>query len=164
MPNPGLAFMPRLNAAWDIGGKGDWVIRAGAGIFYNRVQGNYDYYSSGQMPNTYSATIDTPWNNAPGGSGGISFANLKDDDPFAFANVNVSSSDVNSNDLPRVANMSLTVEKKAAWKQYSDSRVRWYSGKASAAAAIDKHYSFGHSDERNPCCRQRKSIEFVSPG
>jgi len=112
LPNPGLAFMPRLNVAWDIGGKGDWVIRAGAGIFYNRVQGNYDYYSSGQMPNTYSATIDTPWNNAPGGSGGISFANIKDVDPFAFANVNVSSRDVNSNDLPRVANMSLTVEKR----------------------------------------------------
>src|SRR4030095_14207648 len=70
------------------------------------------YYSSGQMPNTYSATIDTPWNNAPGGSGGISFANIKDVDPFAFANVNVSSRDVDSNDLPRVANMSLTVEKR----------------------------------------------------
>jgi hypothetical protein len=42
--------MPRLNVAWDIGGKGDWVIRAGTGMFYNRVQGNYDYYSGGQMP------------------------------------------------------------------------------------------------------------------
>ena len=47
LDNPGISWMPRLNAAWDIGGKGDWVIRAGAGLFYNRVQGNYDYYSSG---------------------------------------------------------------------------------------------------------------------
>ena len=53
--------MPRLNFAWDVGGKGDLVLRAGAGLFYNRVQGNYDYYSSGQMPNTYRATVDTPW-------------------------------------------------------------------------------------------------------
>jgi hypothetical protein len=112
LPNPGIAWMPRLNVAWDIGGKGDWVIRAGAGLFYNRVQGNYDYYSSGQMPNTYGATVDTPWNNAPGGSGGLSFANLKDIDPFAFANVNVSSRDVDSNEVPRVANMSLTIEKR----------------------------------------------------
>jgi hypothetical protein len=112
LDNPGIAWMPRLNVAWDIGGKGDWVIRAGAGLFYNRVQGNYDYYSSGQMPNTYGATVDTPWNNAPGGSGGLSFANLDEIDPFAFANVNVSSRDINSNEIPRVANMSLTIEKR----------------------------------------------------
>ena len=104
--------MPRLNAAWDIGGKGDLVIRAGAGLFYTRVQGNYDYYSSGQMPNTYAATVDTPWANAPGGSGGLNFNNLDEIDPFAFANVNVSSRDLQSNEVPRVANMSLTVEKR----------------------------------------------------
>src|SRR5678815_5041147 len=27
-----------------LGGKSDLVVRAGAGLFYNRVQGNYDYY------------------------------------------------------------------------------------------------------------------------
>jgi hypothetical protein len=112
LENPSVALMPRLNIAWDIGGKGDWVIRAGAGLFYNRVQGNYDYYSSGQMPHTYGATVDTPWNNAPGGSGGLSFANIGQIDPFAFANVNVSSRDLKSNDLPRTANMSLTIEKR----------------------------------------------------
>jgi hypothetical protein len=112
LENPGISWMPRVNVAWDIGGKGDWVIRAGGGLFYNRVQGNYDYYSSGQMPNTYGATVDTPWNNAPGGSGGLSFANLDEIDPFAFANVNVSSRDLQSNEVPRVANFSLTVEKR----------------------------------------------------
>ncbi|HEV8483497.1 MAG TPA: carboxypeptidase regulatory-like domain-containing protein, partial [Blastocatellia bacterium] len=109
LPNPGIAWMPRLNAAWDIGGKGNWVVRAGAGLFYNRVQGNYDYYSSGQMPNMYSATIDTPWASA----NGLTFSDLKNVDPFStISNVNVSSRDINSNDLPRVANMSLTIEKR----------------------------------------------------
>ena len=112
LENPGLTWMPRLNIAWDIGGKGDWVIRAGAGLFYNRVQGNYDYYSSGQMPNTYSATVDTPWNNAPGGSGGLNFSNIGQIDPFALSNFNVSSRDLQSNEIPRVANMSLTIEKR----------------------------------------------------
>ena len=112
LPNPPIAWSPRLNLAWDIGGKGDWVIRAGAGLFYNRVQGNYDYYSSGQMPNTYSATVDTPWNSV-NGSDGLSFANLGLVDPFStIANVNVSSRDKYSNDLPRVANMSFTIEKR----------------------------------------------------
>jgi len=111
LDNPGIAWMPRLNVAWDIGGKGDWVIRAGAGLFYNRVQGNYDYYSSGQMPNTYAATVDTPWNSV-NGSNGLNFNNLDDIDPFAFANVNVSSRDLQSNDIPRVANFSATVEKR----------------------------------------------------
>ncbi|HEY6806472.1 MAG TPA: carboxypeptidase regulatory-like domain-containing protein [Pyrinomonadaceae bacterium] len=111
LPNTGIMWMPRLNVAWDIGGKGDWVIRAGAGLFYNRVQGNYDYYSSGQMPNTYGATVDTPWNSV-NGSNGLNFNNLDEIDPFAFANVNVSSRDVDSNEIPRVANFSLTVEKK----------------------------------------------------
>jgi hypothetical protein len=101
LENPPLTWMPRLNLAWDIGGKGDLVIRAGAGLFYNRVQGNYDYYSSGQMPNVYSATAN-----------GVSFADLGTIDPFAVANVNVSSRDLQSNEVPRVANMSLTVEKR----------------------------------------------------
>jgi hypothetical protein len=112
LSNPGLAWMPRLNVAWDIGGKGDLVVRAGAGLFINRVQGNYDYYSSGQMPNTYGATVDTPWASV-NGSDGLTFANLKNFDPFsAIANVNISSRDVFSNDLPRTANMSLTIEKR----------------------------------------------------
>jgi hypothetical protein len=109
LPNPPIAWMPRLNFAWDVGGKGDLVIRAGAGMFYNRVIGNFDYYSSGQMPNLYSATVDTPWASA----NGLTFGDLKNFDPFStIANVNVTSRDINSNDLPRVGNMSLTVEKK----------------------------------------------------
>jgi hypothetical protein len=107
--NPGIAWMPRLNFAWDIGGKGDLVVRAGAGLFYNRVQGNYDYYSSGQMPNMYSATVDTPWASATG----LTFSDLKNVDPFSsLGAINVESRDPGSNNIPRVANMSLTVEKK----------------------------------------------------
>lgn len=112
LANPGIAWMPRLNFAWDIGGKGDLVVRAGAGVFYNRVQGNYDYYSSGQMPNTYSATVDTPWNSVGAGNG-LTFSDLRNIDPFStISNVNVSSRDLQSNEIPRVANFSFTVEKR----------------------------------------------------
>jgi hypothetical protein len=112
LPNVPMQFMPRLNFAWDIGGKGDLVVRAGAGLFYNRVQGNYDYYSSGQLPNTYSATVDTPW----ASPNGLSFSDLKNYDPFSsIANINISSRDKNSNDLPRIATMSFTIEKQLPW-------------------------------------------------
>ncbi|HKX33345.1 MAG TPA: carboxypeptidase regulatory-like domain-containing protein [Blastocatellia bacterium] len=106
--NNAPAIMPRLNFAWDVGGKGDLVVRAGAGIFYNRVQGNYDYYSSGIMPNSYRATVGT-W----AVPNGLTFGDLNSINPFSnIANVDITSRDLNSNDLPRVANMSLTVEKR----------------------------------------------------
>jgi hypothetical protein len=110
LPNPPVAWMPRLNFAWDIGGKGDWVIRGGAGLFVNRVQGNYDYYSSGQMPNMYSATVDTPWASATG----LKFGDLANVNPFTsnVGAIDIATRDVNSNDLPRIANMSLTIEKR----------------------------------------------------
>jgi len=108
--NPPLAFMPRLNFAWDVGGKGDLVVRAGAGIFYNRVQGNYDYYSSGQMPNAYKAKFDT-WSGDKGN--GLTFGDMGKLDPFSgIGAIDISSRDPKSNDLPQVINMSLTIEKK----------------------------------------------------
>jgi hypothetical protein len=113
LENVGVQWMPRLNFAWDVGGKGDLVLRAGAGLFYNRVQGNYDYYSSGQMPNTYSATVDTPW----GSANGLSFSDLQNLNPYStISNVNISSRDLQSNEIPRVANMSFTIEKRLPWE------------------------------------------------
>ena len=110
LPNPPVQWMPRLNFAWDVGGKGDLVVRAGAGLFYNRVQGNFDYYSSGQLPNTYSATVGLPWGN---NGNGLTIGDLANIDPFStISNVNVSSRDIDSNEIPRVANMSFTIEKR----------------------------------------------------
>jgi len=114
LDNTPIQWMPRLNFAWDVGGKGDLVLRAGAGLFYNRVQGNYDYYSSGEMPNTYRATVDTPWGAANGN--GLSFSDLKNLDPFStISNVDINSRDLESNEVPRVANFSFTVEKRLPW-------------------------------------------------
>ena len=110
LENLPIQWMPRLNFAWDVGGKGDLVVRAGAGLFYNRVQGNFDYYSSGQLPNTYSATVGLPWGN---NGNGLSIGDLANVDPFStISNVNVSSRDINSNEIPRVANFSFTIEKR----------------------------------------------------
>ncbi len=110
LPNLPIQWMPRLNVAWDVGGKGDLVLRAGAGLFYNRVQGNYDYYSSGEMPNTYSSTVDTPW----ASGNGLSFGDLTTLNPFTsnVGAINVNTRDIQSNEIPRVANFSFTIEKR----------------------------------------------------
>ena len=42
LPNRDAFFLPRVNAAWDIGGDGNNVIRGGYGMFYNRYQGNFE--------------------------------------------------------------------------------------------------------------------------
>ncbi|HXS02604.1 MAG TPA: carboxypeptidase regulatory-like domain-containing protein [Pyrinomonadaceae bacterium] len=110
LSNLPVQWMPRFNVAWDVGGKGDLVLRAGAGLFYNRVQGNYDYYSSGEMPNTYSSTVDTPW----ASGNGLSFGDLTTLNPFTsnVGAINVNTRDIQSNEIPRVANMSFTIEKR----------------------------------------------------
>jgi hypothetical protein len=106
--NPPVSVMPRLGFAWDVRGKGDLVIRAGGGLFFNRVQGNYEYYALQQMPNSYRANIGH-WAQ----DGGLTFGNLRNVDPFsAVSNVNFTSRNPESIAHPRVANMSLTIEKR----------------------------------------------------
>ena len=55
LPNRDAFFLPRVNAAWDIGGDGNNVIRGGYGMFYNRYQGNFEYDSYLRLaPNAYN--------------------------------------------------------------------------------------------------------------
>src|SRR5258708_12097054 len=57
--NPGVLAGPRLNVAWDIFGNGRTVLRAGAGVFYNRVQGNYQYAALAAPPNAVGVHADS---------------------------------------------------------------------------------------------------------
>jgi hypothetical protein len=56
---PGLKIGPRLNVAWDMFGNGSTVLRGGAGVFYNRVQGNYQYVVQTLPPNTLTVHADS---------------------------------------------------------------------------------------------------------
>jgi hypothetical protein len=54
-----LAVGPRLGFAYDVFGDGTTAIRGGAGMFYNRLDGNQYYGLSGQAPTTYQQTVNS---------------------------------------------------------------------------------------------------------
>jgi hypothetical protein len=116
--NPPLLWMPRLNFAWDIGGKGDMVVRGGAGVFYNRVQGNYQYYVIQQPPNAFCAQQDGCGYGPERFTGtGSIYERLNTLDPFAsLGNFNITSTSLDSIEVPRVTTASLTFEKRLPWK------------------------------------------------
>lgn len=53
-----LAVAPRIGFAYDVFGHGTTAIRGGAGLFYNRLDGNQYYGLSGQAPTTYQQTVN----------------------------------------------------------------------------------------------------------
>src|ERR1039458_8961826 len=52
-----LVLAPRLGFAYDVMGDGKTAIRGGFGMFYNRLDGNQVYSSSGQSPIAYQVSV-----------------------------------------------------------------------------------------------------------
>ena len=78
---PGLKVAPRLNVAWDMFGNGSTVLRGGAGVFYNRVQGNFQYVVQSLPPNVLNVSANS-WG-APNND--ITLNNLANFNPVALA-------------------------------------------------------------------------------
>ncbi len=68
---PAVVFAPRFGFAYDVTGKSDWVIRGGAGLFYDRPDGNTVFSIPGNPP---AATDSDLFNGtlATLGQGGLS--------------------------------------------------------------------------------------------
>ena len=59
LPNRSAFALPRINAAWDIDGEGNNVVRGGYGMFYNRSMGNVEYDNTLRLPpNAYHVGAD----------------------------------------------------------------------------------------------------------
>jgi len=114
--DPGVAFMPRFNFAWSVRGDGDIVVRGGAGLFYNRPMGNYQYHAGSMPPNAYNTTAyfyDVP--------GGLTLGSLPTIDPWSHLGASyVDSQDARSIHLPRTWTWSLAVAKRLPWQQSLD--------------------------------------------
>jgi len=112
--NAPLRVAPRMNIAWDISGKGTTVLRGGAGVFYNRVQGNYQYATQTIAPNEEVLGASS-WG-APNND--ISFSNLTNFTPFntssAFCRCVAGgiSQDRHSNVIPRITTLSVSLARR----------------------------------------------------
>lgn len=111
-PNPAVALMPRLNVAWDPRGNGDLVVRGGAGLFYNRVQGNFQYNAQRSPPNDFAAALY--WGSVPGG---LTISNLRSVDPYSSPTGAFESLDPHSVHVPRTWTWSAGLTKRLPWRQ-----------------------------------------------
>jgi len=110
--DPGLKAMPRINFAWDVQGRGEWILRGGAGIFYTRPPGGYQYQVQQVAPNKFNTTVN--WWQA---DGGLTIGGLPEVDPYARGSVWVDSLDARSINLPRTITWSLAVDRRLPGQQ-----------------------------------------------
>jgi hypothetical protein len=111
--NPSVKAMPRFNVAWDVRGSGDVVLRGGIGLFYNRPQGAYQYFTISQPPNMFSAVV-----NAFQVPGGLTLEHLREIDPYEKpGDVSLVSLDPAAQDLPRTWSWSVSCAKRLPWRQ-----------------------------------------------
>jgi outer membrane receptor protein involved in Fe transport len=121
--NPGFKYAPRLNVAWDIFGDASTVLRGGAGIFYNRVQGNIQYAVQTLPPNLLSVHADS-WG-APNND--ITLSTLGNFNPVTLApgvNCRVAGNcpggfvtqDRNENGVPRIFTTSISLARRLPFK------------------------------------------------
>ena len=111
--NPGVLFMPRFNFAWDVRGSGDLMLRGGGGLFYNRPQGNFQYYVLGQPPNAFNFYMQT-WE-VPGG---LTLAGLPAIDPWTRLGAGRADSlDPSSIHVPGTWSWSVALARRLPWQQ-----------------------------------------------
>ncbi len=102
--NAGVKLAPRFGFAWDVFGTANTVVRGGAGVFYNRIQGNYQYGIINQTPNSFSVTADAY------AFPGLTYSNFGNVDPFSsLSGFDFNTQNPDGEQVPRIVTLSFTV-------------------------------------------------------
>ena len=114
--------LPRVNAAWDIDGEGNNVLRGGYGIFYNRNMGNVEYDNSLRLaPNSYQVATDF-WAGSNYGNGlGLTYDTIRE---ATLANrigsLGLNSLTPDSFKFPKTHSFSLSYARRIPWNQVAE--------------------------------------------
>ena len=114
--------LPRVNAAWDIDGEGNNVLRGGYGIFYNRNMGNVEYDTSLRLaPNSYQVATDF-WAGSNYGNGlGLTYDTISE---ATLANrigsLGLNTMTPDSFKFPKTHSFSLSYAKRIPWNQVAE--------------------------------------------
>ncbi len=108
--DPHPLWMPRVGFAWDVRGDASLVIRSGGGIFYNRPQGNSQYWILNTPPNRFnSGGINYDSGGFADGSL-INYNNMSQIDPFArLGSVSTGTQTFGRVEIPQTISMSFSV-------------------------------------------------------
>jgi hypothetical protein len=110
-------WMPRLSAVWTLDPAGRTVLRGGAGVFYNREQGNAQYGVLTLPPNAYSATLTAASLTGLAGRG-LTYSTLGLVDPFAAPSaISINTVSPTALDWPRTITASLSAARQLPWRQ-----------------------------------------------
>jgi hypothetical protein len=99
--------MPRINAAWDITGNSNNVLRGGFGIFYNRNMGNLEYDYLRIPPTSYAVSIGSGAGSNLGGGLGLTYDTIRQLDwTTRVSTLTINTLNPNSNKWPTTYSFS----------------------------------------------------------
>jgi hypothetical protein len=119
LPNRDPFALPRVNAAWDIDGEGNNVLRGGYGLYYNRNMGNVEYDNTLRLaPNAYQVATDF-WAGGSYGNGvGLTYDTISE---ATLANrigsIGINSMTPNSFAFPKTHSYSVSFARRIPWNQ-----------------------------------------------
>ena len=107
--SPQHMFMPRFSFAWTPGGSGKTAVRGGAGLFYDRPEGNLAFALANNPPFSLSSSYENGSLANPGGGSATAIA--------PWASIDSVSPDLK---VPRTWSYSFSVQQELGWGLFAE--------------------------------------------
>jgi hypothetical protein len=110
--------MPRINAAWDLTGSGNNVLRGGFGIFFNRNMGNLEYDYLRIPPTSYSVNTNSGASSSLGNGVGLTYDTLRQLDwTTRVSSLSINTLNPNSSKWPKTYSFSTSFAHRIVFNQ-----------------------------------------------